>query len=115
MPTPIPPQAPPATLVYVPLRELKGCGTAWAIEHRFDPARREAFDDGWSTLEEAALADASPEAPVPATELREERVRSILAGNDSPDIGFDLSINPYRGCEHVMRRRFLFSGSLQDE
>lgn len=100
MPTPIPPQAPPATLVYVPLRELKGRGTAWAIEHRFDPARREAFDDGWSTLQEAALADASPEAPVPATELREERVRSILAGNDSPDIGFDLSINPYRGCEH---------------
>ncbi len=83
MPTPIPPQAPPATLVYVPLRELKGRGTAC-----------------WSTLEEAALAEASSEAPLPATQLREERVRSILAGNDSPDIGFDLSINPYRGCEH---------------
>ena len=36
----------------------------------------------------------------PATQVIDEPVRSILAGNDSPDIGFDLSINPYRGCEH---------------
>jgi DNA repair photolyase len=36
----------------------------------------------------------------PGTSVIEEQVRSILAANDSPDIGFDLSINPYRGCEH---------------
>jgi DNA repair photolyase len=36
----------------------------------------------------------------PQTQVIEERVKTILAGNDSPDIGFDLSINPYRGCEH---------------
>jgi DNA repair photolyase len=36
----------------------------------------------------------------PATQVREESVNRILSGNDSPDIGFDLSINPYRGCEH---------------
>ena len=36
----------------------------------------------------------------PATQIIEEHVKSILASNDSPDIGFDLSINPYRGCEH---------------
>jgi DNA repair photolyase len=36
----------------------------------------------------------------PGTQLIEEQVRGILSGNDSPDIGFDLSINPYRGCEH---------------
>jgi DNA repair photolyase len=86
----------PAEEHLVPLASLKGRGTAWAIAHRFSGDRREAFDDGWDTLAQAAA-----DAPVPpATQLREERVREILARNDSPDIGFDLSINPYRGCEH---------------
>jgi DNA repair photolyase len=75
---------------------LKGRGTVWALAHRFSRDRREAFDDGWGTLEQAAQA----ETLAPATQVIEERARSILASNDSPDIGFDLSINPYRGCEH---------------
>lgn len=81
-----------------PAGALKGRGTVWAIEHRFSPDAREAFDDGWSTLE-AAARDAA-EVPPPATEVLPEQARSILAENDSPDIGFDLAINPYRGCEH---------------
>ncbi len=74
----------------------KGRGTVWAIEHRFSQATRQEFDDGWGTLEQAAQA----EQLAPATQVIEENVRGILSGNDSPDIGFDLSINPYRGCEH---------------
>jgi DNA repair photolyase len=80
-------------MVYAP---LKGRGTAWAMEHRFTTDRRETFDDGWGTLEQAARE----EVLAPQTQIIEERVKTILAGNDSPDIGFDLSINPYRGCEH---------------
>lgn len=85
--------APPATLVYVP---IKGRGTGWAIEHRFSADHRDSFDDGWGTLEQAA----QQEHLAPGTRVFEESVRSILTGNDSPDIAFDLSINPYRGCEH---------------
>jgi DNA repair photolyase len=74
----------------------KGRGTVWMIEHRFKGETHEAFDDGWGTLEQAA----QEERLAPATEVIEERVKSILSGNESPDIAFDLSINPYRGCEH---------------
>jgi DNA repair photolyase len=74
----------------------KGRGTAWAIEHRFTSQRHESFDDGWGTLEQAA----HEEQAAPETQIIEQQVRTILAANDSPDIDFDLSINPYRGCEH---------------
>jgi DNA repair photolyase len=75
---------------------VKGRGTTWAIEHRYSRREAEAFDDGWGTLEQAVHEQRLP----PRTQIIEERVRSILASNDSPDIAFDLSINPYRGCEH---------------
>ena len=78
------------------LAPRKGRGTVWAIEHRFSGDQRESFDDGWGTLEQAA----QEELVAPPTQIIEERVKSILSGNESPDIGFDLSINPYRGCEH---------------
>ncbi|HEY6136023.1 MAG TPA: PA0069 family radical SAM protein [Rubrivivax sp.] len=84
---------PPATFMLAP---KKGRGTLWAIEHRFNVQSRAGFDDGWGTLEAAA----STEAIGPATTVIEQNVKTILSGNDSPDIGFDLSINPYRGCEH---------------
>jgi DNA repair photolyase len=74
----------------------KGRGTAWVIEHRFSTDQRESFDDGWGTLDQAALEEHLP----PETQVMHEHVKSILTGNDSPDIGFDLSVNPYRGCEH---------------
>jgi DNA repair photolyase len=82
--------------MYAPAGALKGRGTVWALEHRFTTDTRAEFDDGWGTLEQAATLDRVP-AP---TQVREESVNRILSGNDSPDIGFDLSINPYRGCEH---------------
>ena len=75
---------------------LKGRGTAWAIDHRFMRQASEACDDGWGWLEQQA----TEERITPATQIIEERVKSILASNDSPDISFDLSVNPYRGCEH---------------
>jgi DNA repair photolyase len=83
----------PVTLVRTP---IKGRGTAWAIEHRFASQARESLDDGWGMLD----ALAGEEQANPATTIIEESARSILASNDSPDIGFDVSINPYRGCEH---------------
>ena len=75
---------------------VKGRGTAWAIEHRYSALSSESFDDGWGTLDQSVEEERLP----PATQIIEERVKSILSSNDSPDIGFDLSINPYRGCEH---------------
>jgi len=75
---------------------LKGRGTVWAIEHRYSSRSGESYDDGWGTLEQAATEERLP----PETTVIEERVKSILSANDSPDLTFDLSINPYRGCEH---------------
>jgi DNA repair photolyase len=59
---------------------------------RFESVGREALDDGWTR-------DDEPVAPL-ATTVSAERARSIIARNDSPDIPFEQSINPYRGCEH---------------
>jgi DNA repair photolyase len=87
-------EAPPEIIAARP--PLKGRGTVWAIEHRFSSQASECFDDGWGTLEQSATAEAVP----PETTVVEEKVRSILSSNDSPDLSFDLSINPYRGCEH---------------
>jgi len=75
---------------------IKGRGSAWAIAHRFERDQREVFDDGWGSLDQQVQAqDLTPE-----TQVIEEQARSILSSNQSPDIVFDLSINPYRGCEH---------------
>ncbi|MGF1477480.1 MAG: PA0069 family radical SAM protein [Geminicoccaceae bacterium] len=60
---------------------------------RFDGQTHEPDDDGWPRPEE-------DEPPVLRTAVHDDPSRSILSTNDSPDIGFDLSINPYRGCEH---------------
>src|SRR5260370_31154264 len=59
---------------------------------RFETVERESFDDGWTPEEK--------EATELQTTLTVERARSIVSHNDSPDIGFDSSINPYRGCKH---------------
>lgn len=90
-------------VVFVPAKKspaepvaVKGRGTAWAIEHRFTKDHHESFDDGWGTIDQDAAEERLPQT----TEIIEQRVKSILTGNDSPDINFDLSINPYRGCEH---------------
>src|SRR6266436_1437208 len=62
------------------------------VQGRFETVAREPFDDGW-TPEEKDAAELQ-------TSVTEERARSIISHNDSPDIGFSQSINPYRGCEH---------------
>src|SRR5712664_4047287 len=62
------------------------------LQGRFESALREPFDDGWT-------AEEKDERPLETT-VTEERARSIISRNDSPDIGFEQSINPYRGCEH---------------
>lgn len=72
----------------------KGRGATRNPSGRFEPLAREAFDDGWGSLDELAGE------PGPRTEVLVDRARTIIARNDSPDIPFDRSINPYRGCEH---------------
>ncbi|MCC9597574.1 MULTISPECIES: PA0069 family radical SAM protein [unclassified Rubrivivax] len=88
-----PPAPPPATPANAP---LKGRGTTWAIAHRFERDAREAFDDGWGAVD-AAAGERPQSLP---TQVVEEHAGRILAENDSPDIGFEVSLNPYRGCEH---------------
>lgn len=58
---------------------------------RFEPVSRHVFDDGWNSLEEL---------PPFKKEVQVEKPRTIITRNESPDISFDRSINPYRGCEH---------------
>jgi DNA repair photolyase len=70
----------------------KGRGATRNPEGRFERLRREAVDDGWGSLAEIP--------PSPRTEVRPDASRSVIARNESPDIPFDQSINPYRGCEH---------------
>jgi DNA repair photolyase len=82
----------------IPLQALKGRGVAHRQPHRFEREARAPFDDGWGTAE--ALAKGEEEAVNAATEVRLEDARSAITRNDSPDIGFTLGLNPYRGCEH---------------
>lgn len=70
---------------------VKGRGTSTRILHRFELRGREAVE---------APPDDGDEASGPHTEVTPEEARSILSRNDSPDIPFTWSINPYRGCEH---------------
>ena len=67
-------------------------GALSQIQGRFEKAERSPFDDGWTPEEQAQTAL--------KTTVIEERARSIIAHNDSPDLSFDQSVNPYRGCEH---------------
>ena len=71
----------------------RGRGATVNLVNRFSREDRTAFDDGWESRVEIEVEGFR-------TEVREERARRIIARNTSPDIGFDRSINPYRGCEH---------------
>ncbi len=73
-------------------RPRKGRGAIGNQTGRFEPAARLAIDDGWGS------ADAEP--PPLRTTLSLDSARRIVTYNESPDIPFDRSINPYRGCEH---------------
>ena len=79
----------------IPLQAIKGRGATSRMPHRFALESRDPFDDGWGPLDEAPCEPAQFR-----TEVIWEDARSIISSNDSPDIYFDRSINPYRGCEH---------------
>ena len=70
---------------------LKGRGTSSKVDARFLEHRRAEFDDGWALEQE--------ERAVP-TEIFRETPRTVITRNQSPDIPFETSVNPYRGCEH---------------
>ena len=90
-PAPLP-SAPAGTPSTVVERERRrGRGTASNASGRFEPLARVAFDDGWQGLDEL---------PPFKTSVTVDSTRKIITRNDSPDISFDRSINPYRGCEH---------------
>lgn len=70
---------------------LKGRGASLSPNNRYATTSREAFDDGWQ--------DEQPSRS-PATTLTRDSSKTVLTYNKSPDVPFDRSINPYRGCEH---------------
>ncbi|HEY7750545.1 MAG TPA: PA0069 family radical SAM protein [Aestuariivirgaceae bacterium] len=69
----------------------RGRGARSNRSGRYEKHHRQLFDDGWSSLEEL---------PPLRTEVFPEMAKKIITRNDSPDLSFDRSINPYRGCEH---------------
>lgn len=75
----------------IPEDARRGRGARSNRSGRYETDVREAFDDGWSSLDELEAFK---------TEVRHEQAKSIISRNDSPDISFEQSINPYRGCEH---------------
>src|ERR1700688_1527790 len=77
----------------IPPKPRKGRGAVSNPEGRFESRRVLPVDDGWAI-------DADEEPPPLATTVTAERAKSIITHNDSPDIPFEQSINPYRGCEH---------------
>jgi DNA repair photolyase len=73
-------------------QQIRGRGARSNASGRFESQAREAFDDGWT-----------PDEPDPksfTTTVSPEKAKVIISHNDSPDVGFSASINPYRGCEH---------------
>jgi DNA repair photolyase len=91
---------PPAPLPSTPAGEMgaavyrerrRGRGTASNASGRYEPLARVAFDDGWQ---------GSEQLPPFKTTVTIDATRKIITRNDSPDLSFDRSINPYRGCEH---------------
>ncbi|MFN0262644.1 PA0069 family radical SAM protein [Tepidamorphus sp. 3E244] len=79
----------PAARIEPHLRRGRGSGTN--ASGRYERFRLESFDDGWESL---------AELPGVKTQVTTETPRKIITRNQSPDISFDRSINPYRGCEH---------------
>jgi DNA repair photolyase len=74
---------------------IKGRGSTGWLPGRFAVTTPETIDDGWHGRDTEGEVDL-----LPRTQVTEERARSIISRNRSPDIGFSQSLNPYRGCEH---------------
>src|SRR6185295_9487880 len=81
----------PELAVAIENKRRRGRGAQSNTSGRFEAEARVAFDDGWQSLDEL---------PPFKTTVSLDTSRKVITRNDSPDIGFDRSINPYRGCEH---------------
>jgi DNA repair photolyase len=77
--------------VAIDVARRRGRGAQTNVSGRYEREARAAFDDGWQSLDEL---------PPFKTTVGLDTARKVISRNDSPDIGFDRSINPYRGCEH---------------
>src|SRR6266566_5682951 len=82
---------PAAARTTVERERRRGRGAQSNASGRYEPLARVAFDDGWQSLEDL---------PPFSTSVSVDASRKVITRNESPDIGFDRSINPYRGCEH---------------
>ncbi|MCE3256252.1 MAG: repair photolyase, partial [Nitrobacter vulgaris] len=91
---------PPASAAASPFAEIevaidherrRGRGAQSNLSGRYETEARTAFDDGWQSLDDL---------PPFKTTVAVDAARKVITRNDSPDISFDRSINPYRGCEH---------------
>jgi DNA repair photolyase len=85
----------PSTVTEITAPARKGRGATSNPPNRFNTHESISTDDGWATLE----TDFADLPPLPTTLLRDSS-RSVISYNDSPDLGFDRAVNPYRGCEH---------------
>ncbi|MEN3951157.1 PA0069 family radical SAM protein [Iodidimonas sp. SYSU 1G8] len=83
---------PPRTVHDVQPDARRGRGSATRTTGRFERFQTQVFDDGWDTIDE--------EPPPLRTTVQPDTARTVISYNQSPDIAFDRSINPYRGCEH---------------
>jgi DNA repair photolyase len=73
----------------------KGRGAVSNRPGRYEPGDRPLEDDGWDSVQKDEA-----EAPPLRTTVQPDKSKTVIAWNESPDLGFDRSINPYRGCEH---------------
>ena len=91
-PAPLPPVAPAGESGTAVDRERRrGRGAQSNTSGRYEPLARISFDDGWQAIDDL---------PPFKTTVTVDATRKIITRNDSPDLSFDRSINPYRGCEH---------------
>ncbi len=75
----------------IALRQARGRGARSNVSGRHEALSRLIFDDGWQSLEDLSALK---------TDVTDEAAKTIITRNRSPDLSFDRSINPYRGCEH---------------
>jgi len=94
------PQGAAPTEAPIVLEPRRGRGAVSNLAHRFQSVAREADGDALDAERRAAANAGEEPLPPLATTVTHEQVKQLLAYNDSPDIPFDRSINPYRGCEH---------------
>ncbi|HEY6773502.1 MAG TPA: PA0069 family radical SAM protein [Oxalicibacterium sp.] len=90
--------------IAAPLKSRKGRGAVTNMQGRYELQTREVFDDGWSDCNDETTGQGETAADESAaawkTQVIEERAKTILSRNSSPDLPFGVSLNPYRGCEH---------------